>query len=247
MVVEPEGRAGDENMAVDYSLLSAAQEGAAYLRLYRWSPPCLSFGRNERACVRYDRQLIDQLHIETVRRPTGGRAVWHDAEVTYAVAAPIETFSSLRETYVTIHRMLAAALRSIGVPVELAPRPRDGIPGPAAGACFAQPVGGELLIGTGKLAGSAQVREGNTFLQHGSILLANDQDVVTRVTRGKATSAHAASLEDVGLNRHLTFDDVAAAIRFEAAARWPGTWVEQSLPAVTDCGRFADESWTWRA
>ena len=247
VVVEPEGRAGDENMAMDYSLLIAAQGGAAYLRLYRWSPPCLSFGRNERACVRYDRRRIEQLKINTVRRPTGGRAVWHDAEVTYAVAAPIETFGSLRETYITIHRMLAGALRSIGVPVELAPRPYEGTPGPAAGACFALPVGGELLIGTGKLVGSAQVREGNAFLQHGSILLANDQDVVTRVSRGKAPAAHAVSLEDVGHGKRFTFTDVAAAIRVEAANAWPSTWAEESLPAVTDCGRFADAAWTWRA
>ena len=52
LIVEPEARSGPENMAVDYSLLHKAREGVAFLRLYRWSPGCLSFGRNESAGVR---------------------------------------------------------------------------------------------------------------------------------------------------------------------------------------------------
>ncbi len=79
-------------MATDAALLDEAdRSGRAFLRLYRWSPPCLSFGRHEPAATRYDRVAIARLGIDVVRRPTGGRAVWHEHEVTYAVAAPVRT------------------------------------------------------------------------------------------------------------------------------------------------------------
>src|SRR5579859_8229925 len=93
---EREGRPGPENMAVDQALLEeAGHTGCAYLRLYRWTPSCLSFGRNEPALTRYDRDAIERRGIPVVRRPTGGRAVWHQHEVTYAVAAPSAPFGSL--------------------------------------------------------------------------------------------------------------------------------------------------------
>ena len=109
--------------------------------------------------------------IPWVRRPTGGKAVWHEHEVTYAVAAPIAVFGSLRDAYRQIHERLAAALRSLGIPTSLAPyrptvRPSDG-----PTSCFAAPVGGEIIVRGRKVVGSAQVRRRDAFLQHGSILL----------------------------------------------------------------------------
>ena len=79
-------------MALDAALLEAAErDGLRALRLYAWQPGTLSFGRNEPATRRYDRAAIEARGLATVRRPTGGRAVWHHHEVTYAVAAPDET------------------------------------------------------------------------------------------------------------------------------------------------------------
>jgi lipoate-protein ligase A len=99
LLVEPAGRAGAENMEIDQRLLEEADRaGRAFLRLYRWNPPCLSVGRNEPAAARYDREMLARRGIAVVRRPTGGRAVWHEHEVTYAVAAPITLFGSLRES-----------------------------------------------------------------------------------------------------------------------------------------------------
>ena len=91
---------GPWNMALDDALLETADaDGLCVLRLYAWDPPTLSFGRNEPALRRYDRDAIAQRGLATVRRPTGGRAVWHHREVTYAVTAPVATFGSLRDTY----------------------------------------------------------------------------------------------------------------------------------------------------
>jgi lipoate-protein ligase A len=246
LIVEPSGRSGSENMSIDHSLLCRAQEGVGFLRLYRWSPPCLSFGRNEPAKYRYDLTEIERLGLDTVRRPTGGRAVWHDAEVTYAVAAPTATFGALRETYNIIHATIAVALRGLGVPAEQAARPDAQGPGLAGGACFASPAGGEVVAGGRKLVGSAQVREGTAFLQHGSVLLEDGQDVVAQVTRGATIQPVATSISAL-LGRPVAFDEVAAAIRLEAQRAWPGKWTEnEQLLADTNAARFADSEWTWR-
>src|SRR5256885_3753280 len=143
-------------MAVDVALLERADRmGEAFLRLYRFDPPCLSLGRNE-AAARYDRAAIARLGLDVVRRPTGGSAVWHEHEVTYAIAAPIAAFGGLREAYCWIHGRLAAALQTLGVAATLAPDRPTASPPDRPGGCFAEPVGGEVLVDGQKLVGSAQ-------------------------------------------------------------------------------------------
>ncbi len=93
VMIDAIGQPGACNMELDVLLLEdALRTGRATLRLYRWSPSCLSFGRNEPALARYDRTAIEQHGWGVVRRPTGGRAVWHEGEVTYALAAPLAAF-----------------------------------------------------------------------------------------------------------------------------------------------------------
>jgi lipoate-protein ligase A len=164
LLVEPEGRCGAENMAIDEALLEDAdRSGEAFLRLYRWDPPCLSLGRND--------PTPEPPGIATVRRPTGGRAVWHEHEVTYAVAAPIAIFGRLRDAYRTIHERLAAALQSLGVDARVAEDRPIGRLTARPADCFATTAGGEILVRDRKVVGSAQARRGRAFLQHGSILL----------------------------------------------------------------------------
>jgi len=240
--IEARGRSGAENMALDHALLEAADRtGRAFLRLYRFAPPCLSFGRNEPARERYDAAAIARLGLDVVRRPTGGRAVWHEHEVTYAVAAPLATFGGLRAAYHAIHARLAAALHTLGVAATLAPdRPRP--PG-SPGSCFATPVGGEVLIGGRKVVGSAQVREGHAFLQHGSILLDGSQDVIRAVSR-KPQGASAATTLSEELGRRVTWDEVVEAV--------VGAWGDDVIPAAPcrplppSAAFFADPAWTWR-
>src|SRR5947207_13514786 len=103
-MLEPAGRSGAANMNIDADLLAeTARTGRAFLRLYRFDPPCLSLGRNEPAAARYDRAAIARRGPDVVRRPTRGGAVWPAPEVSYAVAAPVATFGSLRNAYRTIH------------------------------------------------------------------------------------------------------------------------------------------------
>lgn len=246
-LIDANGRSGAENMALDQALLDDADRrgDVAYLRLYRWNPPCLSFGRNEPARSRYDRAEIACLGVNVVRRPTGGRAVWHDDEVTYAVAAPVAAFGCLRDSYRAIHERLARAIRALGADATLAPA--GAHPGAlSAGACFAQPVGGEVLVRGRKVVGSAQVRQGAAFLQHGAILLGGSQELVARVSRERPPAPNATSLSEA-LGRRLTFEEVASAI----TESWLGddeAWRREELnplppPPLTV---FSDPAWTWR-
>ena len=206
------GRCGAENMAIDAELLDRADRtGASFLRLYRFDPPCLSLGRNEPA-AHYDHTEIARRGLDVVRRPTGGRAVWHEHEVTYAVAAPVAAFGSLRNAYHAIHERIAAALRSLGADATLAPHqppPPWRVDQPAS--CFATPVGGEVLVAGRKLVGSAQVRKRSAFLQHGSILLDGSQAVVAAVSR-KPHVASAATTLAAELGRRVTWDEVVEAV-----------------------------------
>ncbi|HYU08295.1 MAG TPA: hypothetical protein VEK77_02810 [Gemmatimonadales bacterium] len=195
-MIDAQGHTGVDNMAIDEALLDdAARSQRASLRLYRWDPPTLSVGRNQ------SMENLVREGVPVVRRPTGGQAVWHEHEVTYAVAAPIALFGSLRGAYREIHGRLAIALRTLGVEAVLANAPAVRPSGRPA-ACFASSVGGEILVRGRKLVGSAQVRRGDAFLQHGSILLDGTQP---SSCNGETTLAAV-------LNRPVRFDEVAAAI-----------------------------------
>jgi lipoate-protein ligase A len=243
LLLQPAGCSGAQNMAIDDALLHEAdRSGDAFLRLYRFSPACLSFGRNEPARARYDRAAIERHGFDVVRRPTGGRAVWHEHEVTYAVAAPVAAFGSLRESYQTIHARLAGALKRLGVDATLAPPSRVGAgPGAGGGACFATPVGGEVLVNGKKVIGSAQVRHGRAFLQHGSILLDGSQDMLSAISY--QPSANGSTTLSAILGRSLPFDDVADAI----VATWPGAFASPALSRpLPPSTAFTDPAWTWR-
>jgi lipoate-protein ligase A len=235
------------NMAIDSTLLALAEsDGVAFLRIYRWAPVCISFGRHEPALRRYDRSRIRALGVDVVRRPTGGRAVWHDDELTYAVAAPLNMLGTLRESCVRIDAMLTDALGLLGVRAAPAPPPVRAA-ALEAGACFDTAAGGELLVDGRKVAGSAQLRTERALLQHGSLLLGGDQSKMAAVT---ATQRGGPGLPATPLGRPVRFDDAADAVA-HAARRWKGSWseVNRGEPIVEFAAAFADqyrsEAWTW--
>ncbi|HEX9109297.1 MAG TPA: hypothetical protein VF832_18755, partial [Longimicrobiales bacterium] len=167
-------------------------------------PPCLSLGRNQPALGVYDRAAAAARGIDIVRRPTGGRAVLHYRELTYCVAVPVGELGSPRETYAAINRALVAGLRRLGVPALVVPEraaaagPRapaaSGVPAPwreALGGtpCFDAAAPGEVMAQGRKLVGSAQCREGHVLLQHGSLLLDDDQATVVELLLAREAEA----------------------------------------------------------
>lgn len=234
---------GAANMAADEALLRAARATAAtFLRLYRWAAPgCLSFGRNEPASRRFDRSAIAFRGWPVVRRPTGGRAVWHEHEVTYAVAAPVAHWGSLRASYHAIHQLLADALVTLGVDARLATTVR----GAGQGPCFALAIGGEIVVGDRKLVGSAQLRDGDAFLQHGSILLDGTQDALRAVSRAPGPPVPSTTLHAL-LGRDVSFDEVASAVAQRARRAWGDPESDAPLLPPPDDARYLSEEWTWR-
>ena len=168
-------RRGAWNMAADEALAMAVDAGrsAPVLRLYRWSPPALSLGFSQ-PFEAADAAFCAAHGVDVVRRPTGGRAVLHHLELTYALLAPLGSgpfTHDLQAAYAAICRALVAGLGAIGVPAELSGRPEGDLVKPTeAIPCFIGPAAGEVVAGGRKLVGSAMRRVGDSILQHGSIL-----------------------------------------------------------------------------
>jgi lipoate-protein ligase A len=166
---------GAWNMAVDEALAEAVDTGASepVLRLYRWSPPCLSLGFSQ-PYEAADAAFCAARGVDVVRRPTGGRAVLHHLELTYSVVAPLgqRPFSQdLQRAYQTICAALVTGLRHLGVPAGVSGVPEGGHISPIEVIpCFIGPAAGEVVAEGRKLVGSAMRRVGNSILQHGSIL-----------------------------------------------------------------------------
>lgn len=167
---------GAWNMALDRALLDAhgAGEAPATLRLYGWNRPTVSLGRFQ-PLEDVDRGACAEYGVDVCRRPTGGRGVLHDDEVTYSIVAG--TAQGLPRGTAASYRMLCTGLveayREVGIEAELTPRERGT---GAAGACYLHATAADLSLGAAKLSGSAQVWSKESCLQHGSFVISRDVD-----------------------------------------------------------------------
>ena len=243
---------GAENMAVDDALLDRARaSGECVVRLYEWARPTLSLGRNQPARGHYDLARARDLGVDFVRRQTGGRAVLHHRELTYSVTGPATLLGSLRASYARVNRLLLAALRRLGVAAAVAPRTVRA-PGPGLAPCFDAPGEGELVLGDRKLVGSAQWRDETAFLQHGSILVDDDQGLANRLLRSSAAPPPLPATLRSALGHAPTAGDLAAAfthalVTLEDADASPLV-VDDMLERRIAHARthFLDDHWTWR-
>jgi lipoate-protein ligase A len=244
-------RPGADNMALDEALLERARAtGEAVARVYTWTRPTLSLGRNQTAAGCYDLALAEALGVDVVRRPTGGRAVLHHRELTYAVAAPTGD-GSLRDAYERVTALLLAALRGLGVPVAQA-EPTGRAPAPTLAPCFELPTRDELVLDGRKLVGSAQWRDEGAFVQHGSILVDDDQGLIARLSLRPLPPVPPPATLRQALGRAPEPAELArallAAVRERedpAAEPWEG---DDALAAAAARlrARYLDDAWTWR-
>ena len=244
---------GAWNMAVDEALADSVRDGGPpVLRAYRWSPPCLSLGRNQPSDG-YDREEIRRRGIDVVRRPTGGRAVLHHRELTYSVAAREDALGTLRQAYTAINRALVAGLRRLGVDARLHPAGPDRAPLPSLAPCFEQPVEGEVTAGGRKLVGSAQRRERGVMLQHGSLPIHDDQSAVPGLMlpgQGVAAADAPATLAAL-LGREPAWEALVDALAegwmetFGAELERGGLSEVEEARAKAHRARYEDPAWTW--
>src|SRR5688500_3121827 len=242
---------GTTNMAIDQALLlRAGRTGETLFRVYAWTRPTVSLGRNQPARGCYDLALARVRGVDFVRRPTGGRAILHHREITYSVAAPISAFGSLPESYRMINRLLLEALRSLGVDAREADA-SSRAPAPSLAPCFDAPVAGELVAAGRKLVGSAQVRDGDVFLQHGSILVDDDQQLLSELlVRGEAGPPPATLRGLAG--RTITVPEFVDALESRLGAHGEAPSALKLDDALLDDvrslvhTRYAVADWTWR-
>jgi len=241
LLMTPPAR-GAWNMAVDEALLEAAGRGESLptLRLYDWTPACLSLGIAQ-SYKDVDAPRLVANGWDVVRRATGGRAILHVDELTYSVTAPPDeprVQGSVLESYRRLAGALVAALQTLGLAVEIEPHapPTSAEKGPV---CFEVPSAYEIVVGGKKLVGSAQARKRHGVLQHGTLPLHGD---LTRITQALVFPDEAARREAARslLARAATVESVTGQdMAWETAAQAFVGAFESQLGLSFECGELS--------
>jgi lipoyl(octanoyl) transferase len=247
---------GSLNMAVDeYLFRSLGPEPRTYLRFYQWERPTASLGYGQTAARVVDPEFCRAQGIDIVRRMTGGKLVLHHREVTYSVISnDVDTFTAtLGGSYKLVSRALVRGLERMGLAASLAGK------APASYArgtmpCFSRPAQDEIEIKSLKIVGSAQKRTGERFLQHGSIPLAHDEELLKAVSLYKTEGGILMTSLGRELGGDITFDWAverltAGFAEFFAAALPPlalseAAWAEIG---VLETNKYANPRWTFEA
>ncbi|MEA3320658.1 MAG: biotin/lipoate A/B protein ligase family protein [Bacillota bacterium] len=175
------------NMALDEALLDWHSKGIIppTIRFYGWNPPTLSVGYFQKVEKEINMERVKELGLGFVRRPTGGRGVLHDKELTYSVIVSEEhpeMPQTVTEAYRVISEGILEGFKALGLDAYFAiPRTEEekqGLKNPRSSVCFDAPSWYELVVEGRKVAGSAQTRQKGVILQHGSILLDIDEDML---------------------------------------------------------------------
>jgi lipoate-protein ligase A len=195
------GLDGATHMRRDAELLTSQALGdGPTLRLYTWNPPAVSLGHMQVPESLLDLGACQAAGVDVVVRPTGGRAILHWEEVTYAIVAGIDDprfGTDLATCHAVIGRCLAAGLGALGIPAELSRPALDPHRRLLRQPCFVSPGRAELLVKGRKLLGSAQRRTSRAFLQHGSLLVGPAHErLVELLADTRANAGLAAALRD---------------------------------------------------
>jgi lipoyl(octanoyl) transferase len=173
------------NMALDEPLLDWHSEGKIppTIRFYGWDPATLSIGYFQKVAKEINLDAVKEHGLGFVRRPTGGRGVLHEHELTYSVIVSEEhpeMPKTVTEAYRVISEGILKGFQGLGLEAYFAvPKTveeREGLKNPRSAVCFDAPSWYELVVEGRKVAGSAQTRQKGVILQHGSILLDLDED-----------------------------------------------------------------------
>jgi lipoyl(octanoyl) transferase len=173
------------NMALDEALLDWHSEGKIppVVRFYGWNPATLSIGYFQKVEKEINLEAVGQYQLGFVRRPTGGRGVLHEDELTYSVIVS-EEYPNMPKTVTEAYRVISEGIlkgfQHLGLDAYFAEpktiEERNALKNPRSSVCFDAPSWYELVVEGRKVAGSAQTRQKGVILQHGSILLDLDEE-----------------------------------------------------------------------
>ncbi|MFC5590984.1 biotin/lipoate A/B protein ligase family protein [Sporosarcina soli] len=259
------------NMALDEALLEWHSQGeiGPVLRFYEWEPATLSIGYFQSVEKEIDLDVVKQLGLGFVRRPTGGRGVLHEHELTYSVIVS-EEYPDMPETVTEAYRVISGGLlegfRNLGLNAEFSVpetvKQNADLRNPKSGVCFDAPSWYELVVEGKKVAGSAQTRQKGVILQHGAILLSLDEDKLVSLFKFKserlrertrlALPKKAVAIDRL-THRPISIDECADAFAkgFEDALDMqlePLTLTDAQLAKVKEIEeqKYANDEWTFR-
>lgn len=258
---------GGFNMALDLALMNVARdEGVGILRVYGWNRPTVSFGRNERVSGVYLAEEMAHAGLDVVRRPTGGRALLHEHEVTYSVALPIADQTHWAHAYHAINARLLAAMQLLGVPARIASGGQSSASDVSGGmvkalpphdqrlVCFSGIANGEIAVANRKLVASSVWRERGKYLQHGSILISDHQSRLGDLMAARVAQPEPGATLSEWMPAELSAAGIADAVQFalQNVFEQCGKCVPWSIPAEVHSQvavtRLAlmHSSWLWR-
>lgn len=203
---------GKYNMEKDSELLDEAiknQYKIPIFRLYGWKPACISLGRNQSEAF-MDKEILSKYGIDCVRRLTGGRALLHDKELTYSYICPVsivpngdnvlESYKYISEIWINIFSKMGIELTIGGLKRHISKN----------NYCMAISTGADLCYKGKKFIGSAQCRKNGYILQHGSILLDYNPEILDKIFNEKTDYSSIISLKEI--DSDITIDDIRGII-----------------------------------
>lgn len=193
-------------MALDEALLDWHSKGeiGPVLRFYEWAPATLSIGYFQSVSKEIDLTQVEKHGLGFVRRPTGGRGVLHEDELTYSVIVR-EDYPDMPETITEAYRVISGGIlegfRNLGLGANFSipdnEREKGDLKNPKSGVCFDAPSWYELVVEGKKIAGSAQTRQKGVILQHGAILRSIDEDKLVSLFKFKTEALRARVLRSL--------------------------------------------------
>lgn len=199
---------GKKNMEIDEELLNSAIQNSLsepIFRLYGWSPACISLGRNQAEDF-LDKNLLNNLGIDVVRRLTGGRALLHDNEITYSFVCPVTYLKNgehVVSSYKEISQIFIDKFKTLGIELDF------GTQKPVKTGfdyCMLVSTGADLCYKNKKLIGSAQCRKNGYILQHGSILYDYDKELLEKIFKEEVNTSEITTIKQI--NPKISKEDI---------------------------------------
>lgn len=259
------------NMAMDEALLDWHSEGLIppVIRFYEWNPATLSIGYFQSVEKEIDMEAVKRLGLGFVRRPTGGRGVLHEHELTYSVIVK-ESYPSMPATVTEAYRVISEGLllgfQHLGLDayfsVPNTEEQKENLKKPKSAVCFDTPSWYELVVEGKKVAGSAQTRQKGVILQHGAILLDLDEDKLIQTFKfasesvrdrvRKSLSQKAISINKI-IPKPITIEECKTAFKKGFAdaldielVEYQLTGEQQDYVKELEATRYAKDEWNFK-
>lgn len=204
---------GECNMNFDKEILDEAikmQSTEPILRFYGWSPACVSLGRNQ-SDTNINKEYCRQNNIDIVRRPTGGKGLLHDKEITYSFVCAANTINggeSIIKSYKEISGALIDGFKTLNINLTIGGKPQKEL---SHDYCMLLSTGADLCFNNKKLIGSAQYRKQGYILQHGSILLDYDKNKLEKIFNETTSKNCITDIKEI--NNSLSPEEIITALK----------------------------------